>query len=189
MEFPDGLQDKPLAHQAMLAELDPGLGHPTVDPLKGCKFPKLKELRFLFAFDPKRGTIILVGGSKAGDKSFYARMIGIAERRYENFIQRKKEMSVTHDEITASLTPERRRKIEARASQLIAQERLRNLRTALGLSQKDLAELLNVTQPAISKMERQEDMQISTLASIIAAMGGTLEITARFPGKEAVRLA
>ena len=29
----------------------------------------------------------------------------------------------------------------------------------LGLSQKDLAELLDVTQPAISKMERQEDMQ------------------------------
>ena len=98
-------------------------------------------------------------------------------------------MSVTHNEIMAALPPERRRRIEARASQLIAQERLRNLRTALGLSQKDLAELLNVTQPAISKMERQEDMQISTLAGIIAAMGGTLEITARFPGREAVRLA
>ena len=98
-------------------------------------------------------------------------------------------MSVTHDEIIASVSPQRRRRIEARASQRIAQEQLRNLRKMLGLSQKDLAALLDVTQPAISKMERQEDMQISTLASIIAAMGGTLEITARFPGRKAVRLA
>ena len=98
-------------------------------------------------------------------------------------------MSVTHDAIMASVSPERRRRIEARASQLIALERLRNLRKMLGLSQKDLAELLDVTQPAISKMERQQDMQINTLVSIITAMGGKLEITARFPGREAVRLA
>ena len=46
MEFPEGLQDELLAHQAMLAELGPGLGRPTVDTLKGCKLPNLKELRF-----------------------------------------------------------------------------------------------------------------------------------------------
>ncbi|MCR5563431.1 MAG: type II toxin-antitoxin system RelE/ParE family toxin [Desulfovibrio sp.] len=95
MEFPEGLQDELLAHQAMLAELGPSLGRPTVDTLKGGNLPNLKELRFvwqrepyrfLFAFDPKRRAIILVGGSKAGDKNFYVRMVKIAERRYENFL-------------------------------------------------------------------------------------------------------
>lgn len=63
------------------------------------------------------------------------------------------------------------------------------LRKALGLSQKDLAGLMHITQPAVSKLERQTDMQLSTLAGIVEAMGGTLEITARFPDRGPVRLA
>lgn len=98
-------------------------------------------------------------------------------------------MSITHDEIMAALPEERRKKIESRSARLIAQERIRSIRTSLGLSQKDLAALLNVTQPAISKMERQKDIQIGTLAGIISALGGTLEITARFPDHEDVRIA
>lgn len=96
MRFPEELQDELLAHEAVLAELGPCLGRPTVDTLKGSNLPNLKELRFawqrepyrfLFAFDPKRRAIVLVGGSKAGDKGFYARMIKTAERRYEHFIK------------------------------------------------------------------------------------------------------
>ena len=51
------------------------------------------------------------------------------------------------------------------------------------------AKRLHITQPAVSKLERQTDMQLSTLAGIVQAMGGTLEITARFPDREPVRLA
>lgn len=47
--------------------------------------------QFLFAFDPKRRAIILVGGSKAGDKNFYVRMIRMAERRYEKIIHKEEE--------------------------------------------------------------------------------------------------
>lgn len=95
-EFPEGLQDELLAHQEMLAQLGPSLGRPAVDTLKGSKLTNLKELRFawqrqpyrfLFVFDPRRRAIILVGGSKAGDKQFYPRMIATAEQRLETFLQ------------------------------------------------------------------------------------------------------
>lgn len=49
------------------------------------------------------------------------------------------------------------------------------------LSQKVIAELLNVQQPAIAKMEKRTDMYVSTLRSHIEAMGGQLEVIARFP--------
>lgn len=57
---------------------------------------------------------------------------------------------------------------------------LEQLRQALGLSQEEMAELLDVQQPAISKLERRDDMKISTLRELIEAMGGKLEITATF---------
>ena len=98
-------------------------------------------------------------------------------------------MSRTLNDIMTGLPEERRQHIEARAATLFEQENLRQLRKALGLSQKALAGLMHITQPAVSKLERQTDMQISTLASIVEAMGGTLEITARFPDREPERLA
>lgn len=100
LKYPEELQDELLAYQVMLSELGPGLGRPTVDTLKGSKLSNLKDLRFewqrepyrfLFAFDSKRRAIILVGGSKAGDKNFYVRMIRMAERRYEKFIHKEEE--------------------------------------------------------------------------------------------------
>lgn len=97
-------------------------------------------------------------------------------------------MSRSLDDIMDSLPEERRQNIEARAAKLLEQEQLRQLRKALGLSQKDLAALMNISQPAISKQERRADMQISTLAGIVEAMGGTLEVTAKFPDREPVRL-
>lgn len=58
---------------------------------------------------------------------------------------------------------------------------LHELRQARGLSQQDLARLLKVQQPAIAKLERRTDMYLSTLRSHIEAMGGELEIVAKFP--------
>lgn len=64
---------------------------------------------------------------------------------------------------------------------MLAEMPLNELRQARGLSQKMLAELLRVQQPSIAKIEKRTDMYISTLRSPIEAMGGQLEVVARFP--------
>ncbi len=60
---------------------------------------------------------------------------------------------------------------------------LDQLREGLGLSQDELASVLDVQQPAISKLVRRSDMKVSTLRDLIAAMGGELRITATFPDR------
>ena len=84
-------------------------------------------------------------------------------------------------ELEAKMSPERRARIDAEVKKALAEMPLNELRNARGLSQKMLAENLRVQQPAIAKMERRTDMYISTLRSHIRAMGGELEIVARFP--------
>lgn len=60
---------------------------------------------------------------------------------------------------------------------------LEELRLALGLSQEELAQRLDVQQPAISKLTSRSDMRISTLRDLIEAMGGELHVTAKFPDR------
>ncbi len=67
------------------------------------------------------------------------------------------------------------------AKTLLEQMPLNELRQARGLSQKMLAEVLHVQQPSIAKIEKRTDMYLSTLRSHIEAMGGKLEVIARFP--------
>lgn len=61
---------------------------------------------------------------------------------------------------------------------------LRELRQALELTQAELADSLKVKQSAISKLESQPDMFVTTLRRYIRAMGGSLKITAIFPSGE-----
>jgi transcriptional regulator with XRE-family HTH domain len=63
---------------------------------------------------------------------------------------------------------------------------LREVREHRSFSQAALAELLSISQGALSRMERRSDMLIGTLRSAIAAMGGQLEIRAVFPEGEIV---
>lgn len=86
------------------------------------------------------------------------------------------------------MSPERRARIDARAKAMRAELPLHELRRARGLSQESLAKTLKVNQAAVSKLEHRTDMYVSTLRSHIRAMGGELEIVARFPDGE-VRIA
>lgn len=58
---------------------------------------------------------------------------------------------------------------------------LHELRRARGISQETLAKALHVKQPHVARMEKRTDIYISTLRETIEAMGGTLDIIARFP--------
>lgn len=48
---------------------------------------KGKPIRIFYAFDPKRDAILLIGGDKTGDKRFYKRMIPIADRLYDTYLE------------------------------------------------------------------------------------------------------
>ena len=99
-------------------------------------------------------------------------------------------MTVSLDDMMAGLDPERRRQIEERAEELIAEEMtLRELRKARQLTQASVARELGISQDAISRLERRSDLLLSTLRRTVEAMGGTLSLIARFPDRPPVELA
>jgi hypothetical protein len=87
------------------------------------------------------------------------------------------------------LSPARRRKVEERAAQLIAEEMsLRELRRAHKLTQERLAETLGVGQDQVSRLEQRSDLLLSTLRGYVEAMGGRLTLIAEFPKRKPVIL-
>lgn len=87
------------------------------------------------------------------------------------------------------VSPVRRKKIEHRAAQLLAEEMsLRELRRAHKLTQDRIAETLGIGQDQVSRLEQRSDLLISTLRSYVEAMGGRLTLVAEFPDHQPVVL-
>jgi hypothetical protein len=94
-ELDDEVREDVIAAVEMLEADGPVLGRPFVDTLQGSRIANLKELRprggnirILFAFDPRRSAILLVGGDKTGRwREWYREMIPIAERLYEEYLE------------------------------------------------------------------------------------------------------
>ena len=84
-------------------------------------------------------------------------------------------------DLTDGLSVERRAAIDAKKLVLRDAMSLTELRKAIGITQEEIAERLNVGQPAVAKLERRRDVKLATLRNLIEAMGGELEIKARFP--------
>jgi len=61
---------------------------------------------------------------------------------------------------------------------------LRGLRLARGRTQRDVAEAMGLTQPEISKLERRQDVRVSTARAFVAAVGGELRLVAAFGPEE-----
>lgn len=93
------------------------------------------------------------------------------------------------ERIRKELSPARRKKVEARAAQLIAEEMtLQELRRARKLTQVRMAKALGIGQDGVSKLEKRADLMISTLRKSVEAMGGSLSLIAEFPDREPVLL-
>jgi DNA-directed RNA polymerase specialized sigma subunit len=99
-------------------------------------------------------------------------------------------MPTNVDDIIRKLKPAQRKKVEARAAQLVAEEMtLRELRHARKLTQVRIAKTLGITQDSVSRLEKRSDLLLSTLRKTVKAMGGKLSLVAEFPDRGPVVLA
>jgi hypothetical protein len=89
-------QESVAASVGLLRVLGPALPRPHADAVRGSRHANMKELRTqhrgrplrtLFAFDPRRCAILLVGGDKTGDDRFYRRMVPLADRAYDDHLE------------------------------------------------------------------------------------------------------
>jgi hypothetical protein len=79
----------------MLEQRGPGLGRPFVDTIRGSRHANMKELRprggnlrILFAFDPRRMAILLIGGDKTGRwAAWYRDFVPIADQLYDEHLE------------------------------------------------------------------------------------------------------
>lgn len=84
------------AYVKMLEEFGIALGYPYSSEIKGSKYPQMRELRpqhkgkpyrVLYAFDPRRMAILLVGGDKTGNNRWYKEFVPIADKLYKNHLE------------------------------------------------------------------------------------------------------
>lgn len=98
-------------------------------------------------------------------------------------------MTVSLEKMLEGLSPRRRAKIAARKREILSEEKtLRELRRARELTQQRVAKRLGIKQDGVSRIEQRSDLLLSTLRQYVAAMGGELELVARFPDRAPVAL-
>jgi len=81
-------------------------------------------------------------------------------------------------------SPEEKQEIRADMDVLREEMTLQELREALHIQQGELGAMLGIKQAAVSRMERRNDILLSSLRKAVEAMGGELIITARFSNVE-----
>lgn len=173
------LQDEILAHAILLRDFGPNLGRPTVDTLKGSSHANMKELRF---------ESIRNGSTRGSSRSPMNVLTGTCPPCVSRAIvgqERRKVMARNLEQVLAKLPSKRREKVERRAAEIAT---LKGLRQAVNRTQEELASSLGVGQDTISRLEQRSDMLISTLKRYVEAMGGQLDLIARFPNRPPVMI-
>jgi transcriptional regulator with XRE-family HTH domain len=93
------------------------------------------------------------------------------------------------ERIRRELSPARRKRIAARAAQLVTEEMtLQELRQARKLTPVRMAKALGITQDGVSRLEKRSDLLLSTLRKTVEALGGRLSLVAEFPDRGPVVL-
>jgi transcriptional regulator with XRE-family HTH domain len=91
-------------------------------------------------------------------------------------------MAKSFDELVKrTTTKQTQAKAARRTKELLGELLLSELRQLTGKSQQEVADTLGIKAPSLSKMEKQRDIQISTLQKIVEALGGKLEVFAKLP--------
>ena len=86
-----------------------------------------------------------------------------------------------YSELRARMSPRRRARNEAAASKILAEILLSEMRRQSGMTQRQLAMALGIKQPTLAQMEKQDDIQVSTLRRVVEALGGELDLVVRLP--------
>lgn len=84
-------------------------------------------------------------------------------------------------ELRTRMTPDAQERVAAKSASLENEMKLAEIRKAMQLSQEEIAAILQVSQGSVAKIEKRADMLVGTLGRFIRAMGGELELIARFP--------
>ena len=94
-ELAEGQQDDVAASVGLLADLGPRLPFPHSSGIEGSRHSHMRELRvqssgrplrILYAFDPRRAAILLMGGDKTGDDRFYEKHVPVADDLYDTYL-------------------------------------------------------------------------------------------------------
>jgi hypothetical protein len=91
----EGAQEDVAAVVSQLEARGPQLPFPYSSGINGSRHAHMRELRvqsggeplrIFYAFDPRRTAILLIGGNKSGEDRFYERMIPLADRLYDTYL-------------------------------------------------------------------------------------------------------
>ena len=95
----EGQQDD-LAHSVRhLMEFGPALGFPHSSKVTSSRYPQMRELRTqsagrplrtLYAFNPLRTAVLLIGGDKTGDDRWYDKFVPAADRLFDEHLNELK---------------------------------------------------------------------------------------------------
>jgi len=97
-------------------------------------------------------------------------------------------MAKSMNELRKKIKPEVQAAARAKAVGIVAEMSLAEVRKARGKNQSAIAKDMNIAQPNVSQIENRPDALVSTLAQYIDALGGKLEIHAKFPDGQDVEI-